>query len=332
MKGVSALPYFCRCKRMGATAPRLRRIRTRVGVSFAPFGVGRPQAHGMCPSRQLHKPRRRAAPGSTPRDSMCLSCHSCHSCRFGRAKSAAILSPLSSLSTGSLHFRKSELLSILAFRGQERPPGNGRKLLSAATAEAADVLRDGSSGSSGGAAGKEARGGGATQIRTHFSRSPAEPEPSGEGTAKGSSKFASMEPEIGKPGGACSSGRPIGNRPGSQDPGRNPITGPVATLAPFFVLDPRASRPACLSAALAPTSPTRRSPRSPAAHPRRAHRTARAKRAVPARISHCSPRVREPPLRRSVAPTGHNFRLQGNASCSKTPQPPPGRRSTFPTG
>jgi hypothetical protein len=79
-------------------------------------------------------------------------------------------------------------------RGLQRPAGNGRKFglrpprkrrRSART----DVAEAGGTGDR-----EEARGKGASRCRTHFPRSPAMPEPSGEGVAKGiSSEFASMK-------------------------------------------------------------------------------------------------------------------------------------------
>jgi hypothetical protein len=43
----------------------------------------------------------------------------------------------------------------LAFRGQEGPTGNGKKLRNAASAERVEILREGDQGRSGGAAGKK---------------------------------------------------------------------------------------------------------------------------------------------------------------------------------
>jgi hypothetical protein len=159
--------------------------------------------------------------------------------RFAAAKQ----SPLSSLSTGTLRFRESNPLSILALRGQERPPGNGRKLLSAATADAAEVLRDRCRRSSGGAAGKEARGGGATQVRTHFSRSPAEPELSGEGTAKGPIGVRFDRTRNRETGWSLLQRAPDWEPTGVARPRPEPEAGPVATPAPFSFLGdmPRAS-------------------------------------------------------------------------------------------
>jgi len=71
-------------------------------------------------------------------------------------------------------------------RGQERPPGNGRKLLrhdqSGRRTKSARIERSESDGRAAG----EKREAERKQSRTHFSERPAEPESSDEGTAKGS--------------------------------------------------------------------------------------------------------------------------------------------------
>ena len=109
---------------------------------------------------------------------------------------------------------------------REYRAGNGRKPLATATAKVADVRKDGHRSSDWqGDRRKKREAKAKANAAPTFRRRPAEPEPSGKGTAKGnSSKFASM----GLPMGTyrCRKvfgGNPIRNRTKSQDLARNLI-------------------------------------------------------------------------------------------------------------